>query len=298
MLATTLLVAVGRTATQHALAARLACDELQKKWGTASCLTAILPFSEQILVNAEARKGSVISVYRSDIRLGAQTFHHIVSDEQAKANVNTIYDATDRSTTEERIRESLSGSGLGNTIRLYPAQSIDLPPVTQPASQPSVRQYVSGFGQIFQGVPPNRLTQGGASAPIELLTCWGNGSINVMRASEGSLRLAISPPLTKIEISRLIDARNADLHPETQHLLAPIAMPGQPQVNLSKLDPASRLLAVANIHVKDRASVGLVTGSLCHSLWIIVEDGRRTWYELLVLDESDAAHRHVDSYVW
>jgi hypothetical protein len=304
VLATTLLVAVGRVAMQHSLAAHLAADELQRKWGSESCRVAVLPFAEQILVNAEARRGTPVPVYRASIQLGGETFHLILSDEQAKASVNAIYDNSDRSTTEERIRESLSGSGLGNAIRLYPAQSTDLPPPTQPASQPSdtdraaVRQYVSGFGQIFERIGPDRLIQGGAASPIERLTCWGNGAINVMRASESSLRLALSPQLTKIEIGRLIDARNAELHPETTHLLAPISMPGQTPANTSKLDAASRLLAEAQVRVKDRASLDLGVGSMCHSLWIVVEDGHRTWYELLVHDESDAAHQHVDSYVW
>jgi Tfp pilus assembly protein PilX len=304
VLATTLLVAVGRTAMQHALAARLASDELQRRWGAESCRVAILPFAESILVNAEARRGMVTPVFRADVRLGDSTFQLIVSDEQAKASVNAIYDNTDKSTTEERIRESLSGSGLGNTIHLYPAQLIDLPPSTQPASQPSgvaqpdIRQYVSGFGQIFQGIPPERLMQGGAAAPIEVLTCWGNGAINVMRASENSLRLATTPQLTKIEITRLIDARNAELFPQTKRLAAPIAMPGQQPVNLANLDTASRLLAEARIQVKDRARLGLAGGSMCHSLWVVVQDGRRTWYKFLVFDESDAAHRQIQSYVW
>ena len=287
---------------QHSLAAHLAADELQRKWGTQSCRVAILPFAEQILVNAEARRGTPVPVYRASIRLGNETFHLILSDEQAKASVNAIYDNTDRSTSEERIRESLSGSGLGNAIRLHPAQLIDLPPPTQPASQPSdrpaVRQYVSGFGQVFERIGADRLIQGGAASPIERLTCWGNGAINIMRASELSLRLALSPQLTRIEIGRLIDARNAELHPETTHLLAPITLPGQTPSNLSNLDPASRLLAEAQVHVKDRASLDLAVRSRCHSLWVVVEDGHRTWYELLVHDESDAAHQHIDSFVW
>lgn len=302
VLSTTLLVAVGRMATQHALAARLAADEAQRRWGAESCRACLLPAAERILLTATARSGKAMPVVRRTMMLGNQQFTLIVSDEMAKANVNTLLEETDAAAVENRLRQSLAGSGLGNAIRLRPTPA-DLnlfgPPTTRPAAQPGLAASptITSLGQIFDNVPPERLIAGPSEAPIDRLTCWGGGGINVMRASEAALRLAVTPRLTNVEISRLLEARDRELNPQARKLLLPRDGAAN-ATNLEALDDASRLLAKARIQVRDRARLPLVGKSSCHSLWIIIHEPGRSWFELTVHDESDAQRPRTDAYVW
>ncbi len=264
VLATTLLVAVGRASVHRALEARLAAEALRRHWGLVSCRVAVLPFAEQILVSAERQRGAAAPVVRANVHLGSETYQLIISDESAKANVNAMLDESDDSTVESRIRAALSGTGMINAIRLRPASLSARPSVPQPASRPSttqpaepsppeIRQWISGLGQVFNEVPPQRLVGSGGASPVDRLTCWGNGTINLMRASEASLQLGASPPLTRLQIDRLIDARNGvfQLH---QGAKPSLLSPAGTAPNTANLDPVTRLLAQAQVQVKDRAA--------------------------------------------
>jgi hypothetical protein len=138
---------------------------------------------------------------------------------------------------------------------------------------------------VFDAIEPEGLLQprAGLPAPAELLTCWGDGAINARRASEASLRLRLGPPWTPLDVSRLVEARRAMFGEKASTLdLDPQAAPGVPPV---QRDPLARLLQTAQIR---SGPSGLTLRSTCHSLWIITRDGRRRWYDLAVMDESDA----------
>jgi hypothetical protein len=84
----------------------------------------------------------------------------------------------------------------------------------------------------------------------------------------------------------------------------PTNVPVNDQTAPGKADPTAstdavnQLLTAAQINPKYRAKLGLTVHSSCHSLWIVVEDGRRLWYELQVLDESNSRQPRTDSYAW
>ena len=308
MLSTTLLVAVGRAAVRHALAAREAGEELQRRWGTASCRNAILPFAENILANAEARQRRPVPTIRANLVLGDQSFAVVVSDEQAKANINTLLEsAADQSAVEVRVRQAFAGTGLGNSIKLRLAplnkagqkHRTTQPAASQPSNAPAgVPRWISGLGQLFDNITPDRLVSGDGSAAVDRITCWGTGAINIMRAGESSRVLAASPPLSRIDIGRLIDARNARLVPASGNarLSAPLfdLKPG----NTAPADPIGRLLSEARIDMKYRPKLALTTASSCHSLWVIVGDRKRAWYYLVVSDESNPQQPQVASFLW
>jgi Tfp pilus assembly protein PilX len=310
VLSTTLLVAVGRVAVHHALAAREAADELQRHWGAVSCRNAVLPFAEQILSQAEAEQHRPVPIYRANLQLGGQTFAVILSDEQAKANVNDLMQAASgsKSAVESKLRESFIGAGLSNSIRLRPAllltkagtkASQTQPSTTQPGTDGGVPRWITGFGQIFDNVPPERLLGGSGQAPVDRITCWGGGGTNVMRASVDAMKLAAGSYMSGIDIGRLIDIRNGKLKPRTgsgSKIGLPALAGAAP--NGAGTDPMGRLLAEAKITVKNRAKMPLLAGSACHSVWIIVRDPRRPWYYLVVSDESNPQKTRIESFVW
>ena len=301
VLSATLLVAVARVSVRHALDAREAQTRLQRRWGAISARQAVLPYAERILAQAEARQHRPLPVLPVTLRLGREQFTLVLCDEQAKANVNVLLEMErgDRSAAESRIRQSLSGTGLTNMIRLRP---ISLPARAKPpksaATQPAVQQWITGLGQMFENVPPERLLKGGDSAPANRLTCWGPGGINIMRAPERALVLATGSSLSQLDAGRLIEARNKHYQRRTSGTGEISAQPKTAQPPPASSDPVAAMLAEAKITLKDRARLPLVVGSTCHSLWVIIGDNQRASYSLTVVDDSNAQHTRTEAFVW
>jgi hypothetical protein len=272
------LASTGRIAVRRAAAAREARRELQRRVGVASIRRAVLPWAEQILAEQEARRNAPMPQHRAAVRLGGFTFDLIISDEQAKANVNSLLESAAPDVVENRLREALSGTGLLGAVALRPVPLGD-------------RLVVSGMGQVFDLMDPQKLLdpRGGKGAVTELLTCWGSGAINVRRASEASLRLSRCPPWTQLDVSRLMQARR-DLFGTGGPDRTPLAGRESSAQQPSSLDVLARLLRTAKIRT---GPAGVTAGSTCHSLWIIVRDGRRQWYHLAV---HDAVNYH--SFSW
>jgi hypothetical protein len=214
----------------------------------------------------------------------------------------------------------LSGTGLINQLRLRPGATPTTRPMpasalasaTRPgaASAPSPPGVISGYGQIFDNVPPARLVApavSGQPAAIELVTCWGSGMVNVRRASEATLRLIASPPLTGPEVTRLIDARNAALRGDAEQGITPAKPPTTKVSTQVKLPaggvraagaatPRLPLLGVAG--VSDRNAVKLTETSRCHSLWVITRTKQRDYHYFSVRDESEGTGGIAQSAVW
>ena len=279
VLAAAALTSAGRLAVQQASRAREAERDLQRRVGVASCRAVVLPRADEILQTQEVRRKSPLVQHRAALRLGQFTFDLIVADEQAKANVNALFETAPTNVVANRIRQGLTGTGLLGTVALRPVAEGD-------------RLTVSGFGQLFDDVEPEALlgSRGGVAAPSAILTCWGDGAINVRRASESSLRLRLSPPWTALDVSRLVKARH-----EMFDASKPAAMSSSSPAPVTR-DPLMRLLQTAQIRT---GPSGLTVRSTCHSLWIVTRDGRRQWYDLAVEDASDdRAGPRVITFSW
>jgi hypothetical protein len=300
MLAATLLVTLGRASTARVLASKTEQRELQRRWAVVSCRNAVLPFSVDILAKQEALQNRPIPGFRVSIVLGDQRYTLLVSDEQAKANVNLLLEHSDKSRAEARLREALSGSGLGNSIFLRPEPRVhaEVPPSApgQPPSRPELPSWLSGFGQVFTNVGPERLVAGGVTAPVSQLTCWGSGAVNIMRVSESALRLAATPALTNIECGRLIDARNKAFAPRNTR--ASPNLPTAAAAPARNLDAVGNLLAQARVDPKARLNLPLTSTSTCYSLWIIRQDRERSEYWLFVSDESRPQSPRIEAFSW
>jgi hypothetical protein len=269
-LAATLLVGVARASLRHAVAAREAADGLQRRIGVLSCQNVILPHAQDVFIRQEQRRKAPVATLRTSVTLGGQRFDVVVADEQAKANVNAMLERSPDGAAS-RLRELLEPTGLARAIRLRK------PPV-------------GSFGDLFDGVSVETLAEGrgGRPAALDLVTCWGNGSLNVRRAPESVLRLASNPPLSPNEVAQLLQIRQNRLQG-----IRPVA------TNPSG-DPADRigkLLSQSNGPGSGTAGA-LTVGSSCFSLWVIVRDGRRSWEHFAVRDESDPQRAQTQSFVW
>jgi hypothetical protein len=288
VLAATALASAGRLAVRHAARARDAERDLRRRVGVASCRAAVLPRAEQILVAQEVRRGAPVAQHRAAVRLGEFTFDLVIADEHAKASVNAILATAPRDVVETRLRRALAGSGLPGAVVLRPV----------PSSTDERVHVVSAFGQVFNEVEPQALlsSRGGVPAPTDLLTCWGGGAINVRRASEAALRLALSPPWTSADVARLLEARRAMFEAKTSDSSNLRPSPARPAPGAARRrDPLARLLQDAQIRT---GGAGLTLESACHSLWIVTRDGRRQWYDLAVADAPKDQPRRVITFTW
>jgi hypothetical protein len=283
VLSATVMVGISLAAIRHASAARQAHADLQRRYGSRSIRAVVLRRADSILANAEAVQKQPVPVLRAQLRLGNFSYQLIVADEQAKANVNRMLERAEPAVIEARLRDVLSGTGIGPAVRLRAAPE---PIASGPASGPVPRR-VTGIGQLFDlsNVSPQQLldrTRLGP-APLELVTAWGDGRVNLRRASAASARLVLVPPLSSIDVERLLAGAVARRNPE----------PDEP------LDPLARLLSQVGVpYSVEGRSVGVSLGSSCHSIWVIADDGRRQWCEFEVLDQTDPQQPASSYFSW
>lgn len=283
VLASTLLVSLGRGTMRRIADARAAVDDLQRRWGAASCRVAILPNAETLLDAAEQRERRPVPVLATRLRLGNQTFDLTIADEQAKADVHLLLADRTVADAEATLRRSLLGYGLADKVRLRPELGVPLAAAAPDFVRP---QPIGGFGQIFTDLPPDEWTRppvGGGPAVADFLTCWAGGRVNVRRASEPALRLAVSPPLTPLEVGRLIDARDQLFYPDGLVIRPPNAA-----ANTGNRGKMRQLIEGAGLTQSlGRAASRLVDGSTRHSLLISAGDGSRRWRTFAVIDTAD-----------
>lgn len=295
ILAATVLVGIGRIAVRQATMARQAERDLQRHLGRLSAQKAILPPAESILSHAEAKRSRPVTAVRASIQLTTHRFDLLLSDECAKADVNLIWAQTNPANADNRLRQSLAGTGLGARVRLRPDPTP--PSATRPATRPTTRpgeptptprvpERFHAFGQVFDNVSPDQLLQRIAGQPsiVETLTCWGGGAINLRRAPEPALRLAAGAAFTGVQLQEILDTRNR-LY-ESAPLLPTLAAPPSRTAQGSPLQQLMRRLS-PTLSPGLPPSFPWTESSPCHSLWIVAQDGRRSWYHLAVLDRSD-----------
>jgi len=312
VLAATLMTAVSRIALRRAADARVATDDLQRRWGAASIRKAVLPRADQILTLAHRAAPARPNPARVDLtlRLGRFSYDLVVSDEQAKANLNAILEEADASRGESRLRSALAGSGLANQVRFRPTIGpLFLPPTDSGAPTPpppsadpemavpnpplfkrATAPHVSGLGQVFDGVEPGRLIQptaGQRLAPVDLFTLWGTGAVNARRAPATALNLAAGKALSQADVSRLIAARDAMAR-------AGGSMGGKSPAQEFKAQLADAVASGA----KAKANFALIEYSQCHSLWVVTRGQSRTWYDLTVIDTSNATRPVTHHFEW
>lgn len=291
-LAATVLAGVCRSSLARALEARAAAEELQRRWGVISCRTTLLPEAGRLLAEAEAVDGRSIAKVEARVELGGQTFDLTFADEQAKANVNALVRSRGRSGAEAAIRRLLRASGheqrpkllAGASRRSVRQAQLDIddreatPDDQNDDDDDAVIRPIQSLGQIFPGVPPERL--GGAAGHAALtnsITCWGDGGLHLRRASEPALREISAGLLSGADLSRVSEARADDPDADPLDILEELGLSDE---RLAKLE--------------DR----LAADSLCHSLWIVSSSGRRSWYHLAVDDQTAGDEGPVLTYDW
>jgi hypothetical protein len=283
-----------RAALQKMVLATRAQEDLQRRWGVVSCRAALLPKAERVLAAAAGDRTSPET--RVDVTLGRQSMTLVFGDEQAKANVNLLYALGKRDGTDQAVRGIVGTTSADVRVELRPIviqAPIDELTEPEPPKHPlransdeqdrldfEVQPVFEAWGQVFPGSKPTALLRRRGTSPsvASSLTCWGDGTVNVRRASSETLSRVCDKVLRPAEVRNLIAARDKDPDFDLWEAMDTLNLPED------RYDNAEQLLS-------DR--------SACFSLWIITRGGAgREWYDLAVSEVAGGTAGGVKTFSW
>ena len=274
VVAGTLLTIAARRSCRQSLLAAQAERELQLRWAVRSVQDRFLEHAEEVLGLEAAKTGGsegVVSATRS-LTLGGVEFHVLLSDEQAKANVNTLAEHKDLAGLEVALRDLATGQSHLLPVRLRP--------------EPPVKGWMDSWGpyaaleEVFAFEHPSELVNpgGDGTSALERVTCWSDGRVNFKRAHPAVLREMLEGILSATEVEGLLRCRR-----ESPDCTLTEAL-GSLQLNVERLD---------------KARWALTDVSSCHSVWVVARGRTRDWYYLTVAQNANALRGVMRaSFVW
>jgi len=186
VLAPVLASAAQRTIAAHAQSQDMHAD-LQHRWASISITDAVLDaelMAAQDPPRPEANVG--FSVLLGGVRCDVR-----VSDEQAKANVNTLLETIGASRVQSKLR---SLSDAGHSIRLTPLPKRE------------GRARLQTYAQIFETSDPEELIRiDGGEGLADPVTCWSSGLLNISRSTTEAAHLVLGSALGNDSIGQLLE---------------------------------------------------------------------------------------------
>ncbi len=276
VIAATALVSVARQSYRMGTDALRARRELQQKWGSASLNRAMLPvattiFEERDKAARKARLPVPSPELLGNIVLGDVQLQFVLADEDARANVNSLYHFSDRDSAAKTVKElsqAIGAVALNAETEAVGADRMVRPVNTQPGStRPDANANASpnadadaneedpeeetlrtapiafrSWGQVFDLSRVSNLQQA-----TRRLTCWGSEAINVRRADEE----------TAVEVAGLIIGRPAARRMITDFRKSPA-------------NQIRRTIDRYSTNAQHRLQLKrlLSESSLCYSLWV------------------------------
>ncbi|TWT82573.1 hypothetical protein CA13_40360 [Planctomycetes bacterium CA13] len=296
----TALAEVSRSSSRARIAVLQRQRALQQTWGMLSCQRAILPAAEGLMLKSDAiaaeadgNRKAFPNFVSDQLRLGSQTFVLILADEDAKANLNVIYDLGGEAACQKTLRD-LINLGDFRSVRLQPRRRSQNVETATDSQQKASRLGTDGdeegdvaadesvtldpenlapalvsWGDIFDF----RAISSGAGDLRQLaamtrgVTLWSSGRLNVWRASDEAI-IAICRDVVQDGLARRIQQRIRGASLQQINILL-----GQTVTNEKDRQQLSRLLA---------------DSSQCASLWIEASDGntRRQQLTIRMPDET------------
>jgi hypothetical protein len=272
LLAGVALVGLARFSAARAVASQAAVERLQRRWAVESCRATLLGRVEDVFKEAERlvaegppsqrRRRQPAAELRVPCRLAGIRYELVLTDEQAKLNVNRLLADTSATKAEGIVADLMAAAGVPpdrrSPVRLRPLAFRDSDADGNGAS----RSLVS-YGQVFEGARAEGLAGDGRSCGLAgVVTCWGDGKVNLRRACDEVIRRTCRGTLGQQAVGALLAARRRDPYRPLREIL-------------NELD---------GIDARQKRSVSkvLTSRSSCHGLWVIARGARRSWYTLAV----------------
>ncbi len=268
-----MLASTARRCCRESLQTASDLRQLQVRWGTISCRNAILPKAEQLLNERAAELEAPVSKTEKVISLGNMKFRLVISDEQAKANINMISSMKGKDGLQKSLQQLQADQN--------PPLLLKLPINDSNASGGNKAKIAyTCFDQIFVDAHPSDFLKLNDHQQVltDRITCWSDGRVNFRRADPLVLREMLRGFLTESQVTELqqrcLDTPDITLYEAVK------------QLDLGR----TKAMAAGSI---------LTDTSNSHSLWIIVEGKTRNWYSFSVSNGSrHFASTKTRSFTW
>jgi hypothetical protein len=199
-IASTLLLTTSRRTIRAAMNADQGARDLQREWGVRSIARELSGHAAEVLEEVEKEKHHPIPTETIKLDLGKLSFEIRISDEDAKLHVATLLEQNTPEQAARQLRQCLSHSPLASRVALGPSQSL----------RPESGRQVS-FGDVFVSPTLQELTDRNRQPAVsDQLTCYGSGKLNLLRASDQTLRIALNDAIGALAVSRLMVLRQQD----------------------------------------------------------------------------------------
>ncbi|MCC9599469.1 hypothetical protein LOC67_02770 [Stieleria sp. JC731] len=216
VLMVTVLATLSKHSLKRALAASDAAVRFQQRWGMSSIESTLLPHARKIFeqsekVTTENPDAFAPRQIRSIITLGGVTFDVALADEDAKANINTIYQAAGPQRANMIVTELL-GPPSNLAMRLAPnpaAATFPIEPTdveNEDDSAIEIERAFRSWGEVFDESALTVVTGQQAALPqiTQEITIFGGGAINLKRASDRAITAIASCVLSRAGANRLV----------------------------------------------------------------------------------------------
>lgn len=265
------LAGMARQSLALAAQASSAQSELQRRWGAVSCRKILLPHAEALLEHQNtAPVGDEViwplpGSLSATVALGGLSLEILLSDEDAKANLNSIYRREPRAVAGA---VSMATQGGAQHSLMVKGDLGDQGPIR-------TENPLRSWGQLLEPMATIRADRIGRliRESTHEITCWGSGRLNVRRATEPAVRLALMGELSGSAIQELLKVRS---EPNLDSW----------EDGVKRLDLKEREKAVVRRLVTDR--------STCYALWITTTGTGREWTSLTVGRRGG----QFESFVW
>ena len=241
----TALTTIATRSLQTSQEAIVAATQLQQRIGIASCQAAFLP-KATIIFNKldEMERASGIRrkeprhMVAESILLSDQRFDVVLSDENAKVNLNTMYHKVGLQKTNQKLRDEVTANDF-RSLRLTPAvkpnvdntarakaaerkansttgsnsQTSDAELLERTPIEVEALPACRSWGEVFSF---EKLMAQNPDKQIRLeftksLTLWGSGQVNMKHANDKTLQTVIELVLTRAKAKKMVEKiREAD----------------------------------------------------------------------------------------
>ncbi len=158
--------------------------DIQRKWANLSCQKFLISGFDDFFDPAESDLDQPSVSVDMEIKLSGMEYNLKISDEQAKANINSLFSTGDGELAATSINSLLS--------------DIENPPKMLAIKN---AKKISSFDEVFDYENPDQLMG------LERLTCWGSGLLNYMRADKETLSVVTAGVLSETDVQKILDLR-------------------------------------------------------------------------------------------
>jgi len=222
----TILVIHARNLTIKAIDVDFQKNQLEQEWLWISCREFVLPKAEQLILDSESDSKTPHRARIIPLNAIYDNTWLVITDEQAKANINILYDRYGFNQTKQHLVSLLSqdvnygitmesnNNHHGITHIQLINSDVDSAMFSPIHGLSSYRQIIRNdsigylWGNSLKTIAADSVISDEYRPPVDRFTLWGNGKLNFNRCDADALEIICHPYLDRADISKLMAIRN------------------------------------------------------------------------------------------